>query len=385
MTKILREIIGGKEPTFSARIQQLESLTGKRTIDIELTAEMLGKLSDITKRMELDPLDTTSEELYAALVLKAREHDGLLRNSYHSSINELLRKLNHHVGLVPVPVIKQSRIRTVIGEVPPKKVMALLGYRSTASLLKRADLNQVLVGAFLHESVTWHRAFAKKIKQSTLSDVTLSEPIIVAIDKRLMKNVKHQALASVQLAGVVGVDISNLNRPYGWLEFTARAADGLFYLHQRGVYLKLHRFQPKIVKLIIELSYISPAVIAKLATVRIPWSTVYNYISNNINDVNFSPDGAVEQNDFIWQGAVEMLRNIHQQLEFWKSTRLIAKPTEHRPVSLNLSDIAFNALNEVSYLERSHSSIARLSLDELLSRYFKYSNEKDEILRSVGI
>lgn len=386
MTRILREIIGGKEPTFSARIQQLEQLTGRRTVDIELTAEMLSKLADITRKLNLDPNDTTPEEIYSALIHKAKEHDELLRNSYHENINLVINKLNHHGGVVGVPVIKQSKLRSIIGEVPPKKVMTILGYRSTASLLKRADINQVLLGAFMHESVTWHRAFSKKLKQCTISDITLDEPKIIPVDKKLLKNFNQTlTIPYVQLAGLVGVDINHLNKPYGWLEFTARAADGLFYVHQRGIYLKLNRFQPKIIRQIVDLTYLAPSSITKMASVRVPWSVIYAYVSNNLEEVNFSPDGPVEASDFSWKGSVEVLKNVHQHLDLWKITKIIAKPADLKPVSLNISDIAFNALHGVSYLHRSNSALSRLTLDELLSRYFRHTADKEEQLKNIGI
>ena len=386
MTRILREIIGGKEPTFSARIQQLEATTGKRTIDIELTAEMLVQLSVATKKLQLDPLDTTPEELYAAVIQKAKEHDDLLRTSFHQDILSLIRVINHHSGTVAVPVIKQSTLRTIIGEVAPKKVMACLGYRSVASLLKRADINQVLIGAFMHESVTWHRAFSKKLKQCSMSDITLEKPKVILVDRLLLKNVKQpHVIPYVQFAGIVGIAGSNVQNPFGWLEIAARSADGLFHIHQRGVYLKLHRFQPYIVKRIVELTYVAPLSVVKLASVRIPWTSIYGYISKNIDDMIFADESAVEKGDFLWAGPVELLKSIHQQMDFWRITRIVAKPTETKPVSLNISDIAFNALHGVSYQQRSHSHVSRQTLDELLSRYFTHFSSKDDALKSIGL
>ena len=89
----------------------------------------------------------------------------------------------------------------------------------------------------------------------------------------------------MQFAGIVGISEVKLKDPYGWLEFTARAVDGLFYLHQRGVYLKLHRFQSNIIKQIVDLTYLPPSSIAKISTIRIPWSVIYAYVSKNIDEM----------------------------------------------------------------------------------------------------
>lgn len=386
MTRILRDIVGGREPTFSSRIQSLEDLTGKRTIDIELTAEMLGRLSDITKQLNLDPLDTTPEELYASLLLKAKEHDKLLRESYHNNLDDLIRKINNHPGSSQVPVIKHSALRSAVAKVPPKKVMSLLGYRAVSSMLKRADIEQVILGAFIHESVTWHRAFVKEIKKCKISDMTLERPKVVLLDSKLTSSLKgHHIFPYAQLAALVGVSGLLANKTCGWLELSARAGDGLFHLHQRGVYLKLNRFEPNIIKRIIDLSYISSISVTKISSVRVPWTSVYSYISRNIDEIDFDEETNVDKNDFKWNGPIELLKDIHHQLNFWKMTTITAKPTDSKPVSLNLSDIAFNALHEVSYDRRTYSNIARLTLEELLSRYFSHINERDSTLRTIGL
>lgn len=386
MTKILREVIGGREPTFSTRIKQLELSTGSKTLDIELTAEMLSRLSDVIKKLKLDPLDTTSEELYVSLILKAKEHDEILRNSYHGKIKELIRAINHHKGVVQIPVIKSSVIRQIIGEIPPKKVMSALGYRSAASLLKRADINQVLVGAFILESVTWHRAFSKRVKQCKISDITLENPKVIIVDKKLLRsNSSMNQLPYVQFAGVVGVSGINAKKAGGWLEIAARSADGLFHVHQRGIYLKLSRFQNNIIKKLVDLTYVAPVSVTKVASVRVPWASVYTYISNNLDEIIFADESSVEKSDFRWKGSIEVLKNVHQQLDFWNTTTIVAKPTASKPVSLNLSDIAFNALHGVSYDERSCANIARNTLEELLSRYFKHYTDKEEALKSIGL
>lgn len=386
MTRILREIIGAKEPTFSKKIKELEELTGRHTVDIELTAELLAKLSDATKKLKLDPFDTTPEEIYAALLHRAREHDQLLRESYHHNIDEMIRRINHHDNVAEVPVIKQSSLRSIIGEVPPKKVMACLGYRSVNSLLKRADIEQVLVGAFILESVTWHRAFTKKLRQCKVSDVTLDKPKVILIDEKFVKGLKQpHNLPYVQFAGLIGISGSLCNRQCGWLEIAARSADGLFYVHQRGIYLKLFRFQTGIIKKIVEISYLSPISVSKISNVRVSWASVYNYINRNLSEILFTDESAVEKEDFKWAGPVELLKNIHHQLDYWKLTRITAKPTNSIPVSLNISDIAFNALHGLSYEQRSYSHLAKQTLDELLSRYFELVNHRDDTLRMIGI
>lgn len=387
MTKILREIIGAREPTFSTRINQLEQLTGKKTIDIELTANLLSGISDVTKKLNLDPYDTTPQELYASLVQKALEHDRMLRDSYDGKISELIKRINRHEFMAQIPVIKNSTLRKLLYDLPPKKVMSALMYRSVASMLKRSDIQQVIIGAFLLESVTWHRSFAKLIKTTcTISDISLSVPKLVVVSPKLISNIEPPYnFPYVQLAGLIPITTKTTNMPGGWLELSARATDGLFYVHQRGVYLKLFRFERIIVKKMVDLTYVAPVSVSKIGQVNVPWAAIYNYISRNINTFNSIDESTVVADDFKWQGSIDLLRKVHQQMDFWTSTRISAKPTESRPVSLNISDIAFNALNGVSYDKRVNAHVSKFVLDELLSQYFSYSQEKNETLKSLGL
>jgi len=387
MTKILREIIGAREPTFSTRINQLEQLTGKKTVDIELTANLLANISDITKKLNLDPYDTTPQELYASLIQKAIEHDNLLRSSYDDKIVELIRRINRHDNIAQVPVIKNSTLRKLFSELPPKKVMSVLKFRSVASMLKRTDIYQILIGAFFLESVTWHRSFAKLVKSNcSVSDITLSAPKVIVVSPRLIGHmVPPYNFPYIQLAGIVPVTTKTIKKPGGWLELAARSTDGLFYVHQRGVYLKLFRFDTKIIKKMVDLTYVAPVSVTKIGQVNVPWSAIYNYISSNSDIFNSVDESTVDASDFKWQGSIDLLKKVHQQMDFWSSTRISAKPTDSRPVSLNISDIAFNTLNDVSYVQRTNAHVSKNVLDELLSRYFSHSPAKIETLKSLGL
>ncbi|HMR73390.1 MAG TPA: hypothetical protein PKD68_05305, partial [Candidatus Saccharibacteria bacterium] len=67
MSKILRDLLDAEEPLFSQSLRQLERASGDQGRDARLIGDIAAKLAQATKKLGLDPADTTAAELYAAL------------------------------------------------------------------------------------------------------------------------------------------------------------------------------------------------------------------------------------------------------------------------------------------------------------------------------
>mgnify|MGYP000264006517 CR=1 FL=1 len=58
MSKLLRDLLQAKEPLFTQSLRELEFDTGKKSIDIKLTAEIIEKTHAATRSLGLDSSDT---------------------------------------------------------------------------------------------------------------------------------------------------------------------------------------------------------------------------------------------------------------------------------------------------------------------------------------
>lgn len=76
MAKFLQKLLGAREPLFSTTLRHLESMTGKRGIDVAYIADITIRAHDVMRRLGLDPADTTMLELYKAL--ESHAHDKAL-------------------------------------------------------------------------------------------------------------------------------------------------------------------------------------------------------------------------------------------------------------------------------------------------------------------
>lgn len=85
----LKDLLENDHPLFTLNIGQMEKATGNAGVDTRLLADITHTAHDIMRALGLDPADTTSEELYHALVaaVKAGQVETLLSMSDFVLVN----------------------------------------------------------------------------------------------------------------------------------------------------------------------------------------------------------------------------------------------------------------------------------------------------------
>lgn len=102
MARYLQQLLGAKEPLFSAGMQRLEKATGNNGIDAKLIGDIHTHAYAAMRKMGLDPANTTTRELWAALqgnypkdAFKHTDYSGLVTVDGVISFNENDVKRNH--------------------------------------------------------------------------------------------------------------------------------------------------------------------------------------------------------------------------------------------------------------------------------------------------
>lgn len=384
MSKLLRQILGAKEPAYSLKTKALEVATGHGKTDLSLLSHVLSETRQAINELGLDPDDTTPEELHSALRIKATKDDQEIKKACHGDIEKLLEKLSKRLPATEIPTITHATLKKILKARPPKKVMSALGFRSTESLLKRAPLDQLLLGAFMLESISWHRFFAKSIRNLTTSDVTMAKPKAVLIDKRLLKKSRYHHLVSLQCAGLVGVPRLPDSKPGAFLMTSAIVSEGLFHVHVRGVLLKLNRFQEGFLKKIATYTYTTPDPVGDIGKVAVPWISCYTYIAGNKKYFEDVPEATVEPGDFLWSAPAEALTLISQRVNFWQNTDSLAFVSSSHTISLNVSDIAHDLTYLIPLSHSTRTAVVRHVTVDLMARYFAVSPQKDMMMKRIG-
>lgn len=384
MTKLLRNLLGVREPVFSLRLRSLEAATGNQKTDLKLLSHITTGTSRIIKSLGLDSDDTTTAELHAALMSKAIEDDKELSRAYGSDVQKMIDKLDKKAPVTQIPVIKDAKLKSVLTKNPPRKVMTALGFRSTESLLKRAPLEQLLLGAFLLESINWHRAFVKSLRALQPEDITMEQPRVVLINPKLLKNGRYAQVVALQCAGFIGVPKFRAG-PGSFLHTSAIAAEGLFHLHVRGILLKLSRFDAACAKRIAQYTYTSPEPIGEISKVAIPWLSCYSLIASDKSLQADIPEGVVEPSDFFWESPSQILPTLNQRIDTWTNTAFLGKTDASGTTSINITDIAHDLYYRVPLERRTLLSMRRGINTELLARYLDKSSKKTEIIKKLGL
>lgn len=80
MARFLSQLLGAQEPLFTTNVRQLDSMTGRRGIDIKVLVSMTQRGHEVMRRIGLDVADTTPLELYRALIAHV-DDDGLFADT----------------------------------------------------------------------------------------------------------------------------------------------------------------------------------------------------------------------------------------------------------------------------------------------------------------
>jgi sugar/nucleoside kinase (ribokinase family) len=71
MAKFLQDLLQAEEPLFTTALRQLERAAGHSGVDVRLISDIIMRAHHVMRQMGLDPADTTVQELYRALAVRA--------------------------------------------------------------------------------------------------------------------------------------------------------------------------------------------------------------------------------------------------------------------------------------------------------------------------
>jgi ribokinase len=85
MAKFLQDLLGAKEPLFSASLQKLERATGQTGADVKLIGDITHHAHSVMRKLGLDPADTTKDELQNTLNAHA-DSEGLYAKTAYAGL-----------------------------------------------------------------------------------------------------------------------------------------------------------------------------------------------------------------------------------------------------------------------------------------------------------
>lgn len=400
MSKMLSELLGAKEPLFSMSVQELEEVTGRQSMDVRLTAEIIGKVHLGTKSLGLDPNDTTGKELYQALMNLTEKHDHFLAKNMGAKdphdVQDMIPRIRKAGEAVDTPkqcwVLKHSVAKKLLKTVPPKKVMKQLGYRSVDSMLKREKLSEVFGSLRFAESPAWLNKFLKTYKTLKPSDFETRQIEFVELSKErwgdltveFTKKKRHNITHLKELGVILLLPMPD-KKMKGLTIFSFPLL--LHYINEIRLYsafFKLQQVKSNFGEIIVDTLIADPGNHAVIAGKNIHWRVIQRYygkLEKEYHPEIFQPH--VQPEDLHWRKAEDILFKMEPALSFWQDMDFVGVMHRGRPVTFNLLDMAASYVNDTPYAKRAIYHFRESLWNEVFVRYMGQKVLEKQVLTQL--
>ncbi|HET9850613.1 MAG TPA: hypothetical protein VFP35_03255 [Candidatus Saccharimonadales bacterium] len=356
----LAQLLNEPESKIQNAIEKLESLSGYNSEDVRLISEINQQTARKIASLGLDPADTTGEELFQTLQVKLKADSRHLARAFgfkpddtaDQTAQKLVALAERCAELPKILALKNSAIKVILRNHPPKKLMKKLGYRSLESMLKRQNPRVLLASAPATETSGWSKALAKDLAKLTAADYEYCTPVVTAMTPPAMGKAADRAVTYEPLSGVIAVwpahELKKESAVYDFL-LVLQAVE---ILEAESFYLSHHQFQADFGK---------KAASLFADSARLP-------LADELDKFDF-------QN--LWRAsksgptAFEKLASTHPLLSWWRdSGHLLQAGAES--VSLNLADNLACLRQGLAYKERVTANAIHQLKSEILKRYGAY-------------
>lgn len=388
MTRILSELLQAREPHFRIALKQLEHAAGAPSADIRLSSELNLHVKDKLRELNLDPRDTTAEELYHALSGRVRrDNQTLLKLLQADRPGNLMPRIERlFVGLeMPRQVfaLKNACAKKLLKNNPPKKVLKQLGYRSLDSLLKHEPPCALMAAARVAEGATWHKAMQVAYKKLTPSDFETRDAVILAPSHQrweafarphVAEN-RHNVLTVPELGAVVLLPLEAAQVEGAPLAVTLLTLEALHEIRALSAYLKLQQVRPDFGAAMAKAVHQEPMTNTRLLKMPLPWKMVHTFFGRYPSAYRaelFEPH--VQPDDLKHESICATLARLHPTFEFWSGTSHLGLQHGRGGVSLHPLDAVVNFVNQVPFAHRQTRHMRAQLWQELLLRYMAQDN-----------
>ncbi len=403
MTRFLSEALQAEEPFFRHGLRRLEAANGHPSTDIRFSTEVMRASRAKLMELGLDPDDTTPEELYHALQERVKADDArLARNlrtqaaTHVSAEAEVVAGMVHVIKQLPDSkrcfALKTSAMKNLLKQVPPKRAMKQLGYRSLDSMLKHESPVLILAAARLVENDGWQNRLLDQYKKLQPNDfesrsIAVLHPTAGRWRKLGAEAVtanKHNLLSFKELGALVFLPLPADTPPGAVTVSLALALHEMNEIRAGSTFLQLSQVKTDFGRQVRIVARDEPQLSSELLDQPVPWHLIQRYyarLSDSLRDEIFEPHLQID--DMVWQSIERTLSAIEPSFKFWHETAHLGVLHKGKPVSFNLVDSALNTCNQLSFEQRVSHYFQRSLWHELLLRYLHHEPVEQSVLAEL--
>lgn len=400
MATFLRDLLDAEEPIFSVALRQLEQASGRPGADARLIGEITEKTHVAMRAMGLDPANTTGKEYYQALLARIHSDNerltALIGATDSSDVRDLVPRMIDAANKVDfnrrVFVLKHDKAKELLRQMPPKKLMAHLGYTTIDQLFDGEDFDELYTALRFSEGPDWLNAYNELFKTVTADDYEERDIRILQMDHDkyvdLAEHFTQKKLHNVTHTKELGVIVVVPLRQSHSKGLTLKTLPLLLhYLNEVKLYssfFKLKAKKPHFGKIVVDTLIADLGNASQMAGQHVHWRVIQRYfgkLKDESHKEAFEPH--VHPEDLHWRRAEDLLYQIDPDMLFWKDADYVGMMFDGFPVSLNFVDVSLSYANSIPYENRYVYHFRESLWNEIFIRYMSYPNLEHQILQQL--
>jgi hypothetical protein len=394
MSKLIAKLLGADQRNFANTIERLEKMSLHPGVDTKLTAEIITQVREKSRRLMLDPADTTKEELYYGLLAKARLDDLSIRQKIGISDKTLPVAASKYIASNTEKLLKKdivicmqpATVKKILRAIPPKRTMRALRFRSIESVLKREDPLALYALAKRLEDKSWHTQIEARMKRLQPRDAKESHVQVLSLSNDWLEKLNKVSFDSVlqpvpEIGCVLILPTMPLSVAGSVLLTTCLVLQAGQRLAIESLPFRNQALNRGYEKLLPDIASGVFNEIKPIHGLRPSWHAVFQLLAERGHDS--SSDFEFIIGDLEWQSTETRLASLASELDFWVNSHYLGYVTEDRPLSLHLVDVVASLVLEKSYGYQITSHLQASLWNELQLRYLKQENIERNVISQL--
>jgi len=288
--------------------------------------------------------------------------------------------------------LKRSVAKRMLKKMPPKKMMAHLGYRSIDSMLKHEKFNEMYTALRFSEGPEWLNKYnelfktvkPKDFEERNIDIVVMDHDKWVGLTEHFVEKKKHNVTHSKEMGVIVVVPMQQETMRGLPLKTLPLLFHYINEIRLYSAFFKLKSTHPKFGAEIVDTLIADTGKAAVMAGQHIHWRVIQRYfgkIADESHPEAFQPH--VQPEDLHWRKAEESLYKLDPGMEFWRDLDYVARQEPGGPVALNVMDVAFAYSNEEHYEDRYYYHFRESLWNEVFMRYMGEEVLEQQVLEQL--
>jgi hypothetical protein len=394
MSKLIAQLLGADERNFSATVQRLEKMSLHSGVDTKLTAEIITQVREKSRRLLLDPADTTKEELYYGLLAKARSDDmslrqkiGITNKTKPLAASKIIAKKTEDLLKKDLVICMQpTTVKKLLKALPPKRTMRALHFRSIDSVLKREDPLILYALANRLEDKSWHSQMQARMKRLQPRDAKESQVHVLTLPKEWLEKLQKIPFDSVlqpvpEIGSILILPTLPLSVPGSVLLTTCLVLQAGQRLAIESLPFRTRALTQGYEKLLPDIASGVLPDIKPIHGMTPSWHAVFQLLAERAHDT--SSDFEFILGDLEWQSTETRLASIATELDYWVQSHYLGIISDKKPISFHIVDVVASLVLEKKHGNHIVSHMQASLWNELQFRYLKQENLERNVIMQL--